>query len=79
MRWHKRGCRHTIAESLVYGLGAYVSHLHFSFPLLLIETASNNQIPHQSRDVIRTSAIHDLSRVLQVAVWCIRSVKFRFV
>jgi len=38
----------------------FISHIALS--LLVMDTASNNQIPHQSCDVMRTYAIHDLSQ-----------------
>ena len=37
------------------------SSLNIPFASVVIETASNNQPPHQLRDVMRTFAIRDLS------------------
>jgi len=46
-----------------YGVHAFVIS-NISFSLLVIVGAPNNLIPHQSRGVMRTFTIHNLSMVI---------------
>jgi len=57
LRRHKRGCHHTIADSLVYYQISCI--FIFQISIIFMESASNNLISYHSYDATRTITIHE--------------------